>query len=152
MNTDGKDLKILQSEYKEMSSLDVSENVEFKGGYSYLAWANCWHEVKQRFPDAYYVNTKNEDGLPYITDGENVWVEVTVISPSFGEQTHCYPVLDNRNQAIKLPAINAGVINTAQRRALVKCCAELFGIGLSLYVDGDGTGMDTNFEPEPASE
>lgn len=140
-----------------LSSLDLSEVTEKRDKLTYLSWANCLSILKKVYPDATYRVIQNENGLPYFTDpstGIMVLTEVTVN----GITTQCFlPVMDYRNQAMRLAPYKYQVwdksknayidktvdaatmfdINKTIWRCLVKNVATATGIGLYLYQGED---------------
>ena len=152
--TDNERRKIM---FDYLSSLDLSEVTEKREKLTYLSWANCLSILKKVYPDATYRVIQNENGLPYFTDpstGIMVLTEVTVN----GITTQCFlPVMDYRNQAMRLAPYKYQVwdksknayidknvdaatmfdINKTIWRCLVKNVATATGIGLYLYQGED---------------
>lgn len=143
--------------FDHLSSLDLSEMTEKRDKLSYLSWANCFSILKKVYPDAAYRVIQNESGQPYFSDpatGIMVLTEVTID----GIATQCFlPVMDCRNQAMKLTpykyqiweksknayiekVVDAATmfdINKTIWRCLVKNVAIATGIGLYLYQGED---------------
>lgn len=152
--TDNERRKIM---FDYLSSLDLSEMVEKREKLSYLSWANALSILRQVYPDAEFRVIRNENGLPYFTDPETgimVFTEVTID----GLPTQCFlPVMDYKNQAMKLTPYTYQVwdrnkssyidktvdaatmfdINKTIWRCLVKNVALATGIGLYLYQGED---------------
>ena len=152
--TDNERRKIM---FDYLSSLDLTEMVEKRDKLSYLSWANCFSILKQAYPDVTFHVIRNEDGLPYFTDpatGIMVFTEVTID----GISTQCFlPVMDYKNQAMKLAPYTYQVwdkskacyidknvdaasmfdINKSIWRCLVKNVGIATGIGLYLYQGED---------------
>jgi len=118
--------------FKMLSAIDVSENLEKKGQFTYLSWPFAVRKLRETCPTATWV-IKKHNGIPYIKTecGYFVEVEVTVNNISLSQ---IHPVLDNRNKTIENPT--AFQINTSIQRCLVKAIA-LHGLGLSVYAGED---------------
>ena len=89
--------------FTDLKDIDVSEMIETKNNLSYLSWANAWAIAKEKYPDASYSITSNDEtgmqvfGEPEI--GYFTQVEVTINNVS---HTMTLPVMDNKNYPIKL--------------------------------------------------
>lgn len=137
----------MASIFETLNPVDVSAYIERKNGLNYLSWANCWRELKKRYPGASYTVIHNPEGLNYHTDGKTCWVEVTVRIED-EEQTESLAVMDFRNAAIPLDKVTSVDVNKAIKRCLAKCIG-LFGLGISLYA-GEDLPEDTAPAPAPA--
>jgi len=128
-------------EFKEiwetLSKIDVNENAEKKGKFTYLSWSWAWAELMKVYPEATYDFLRdniNADG------SMEVRVEITI-----GEHSRFMwlPVMDYSNKAMTKP--DGMAINKARMRCLVKCIA-MFGLGLYIYA---GEDLPEEGEPEP---
>ena len=129
--------------FEVLSSIDVTNYLETKhGGLSYLKWAAAWGIVKQHYPKASYEVHKDEEGNAFFASPYGATVAVTV-SIEDQQLTEVLPVLDHRNKAIPLDKLNVFDINSAYKRCLVKCLA-MHGLGLQVFVNGQGHGLDLN--------
>lgn len=135
--------------FNELIKVDVSKHIEKKNGLSYLSWAWAWQYVKEKYPDANYVDVKF-DGKPFLYDetlGYLVCTEVTIKGETIPMSL---PVMDNKNKAMKsapykyntrsgeqsVEAATMFDINNARMRCLVKNLA-MFGLGLYIYAGED---------------
>lgn len=117
--------------FKRLNAVDISEQLRVKNKFNYLPWSAAWGMVMQEFPDAVYSVVKSDTGWIYHTDGNTCWVETSVtINGTTRNET--LPVLDHRNQPIKLENITSFNAGNSIKRCLVKNLA-LFGLGLSLW-------------------
>ena len=123
------------SVYETLSKVDVSEHIEKKNGLSYVSWAWAWHEVKKRFPAAYYTIYENADGLFYHHDGHTAWVKTGVTIDGL-EHIEYLPVMDYKNKSIPVDALTSFDVNKTIQRSLTKACAR-HGLGLSVYASED---------------
>lgn len=144
--------------FKELSKIDLSNQIKQKLGLNYLSWANAWKILKEHFPNAFYTIYKHktttneqvvtndngitttvvrsyEDEIPYFTDGKTCWVEVGVTIESF-EEVEIFPIMDNRNNAVRVESVTLTAVNKAIQRAFVKACAR-HGLGLYIYAGED---------------
>lgn len=125
--------------FTELQNIDVSDNVESKGKFSYLSWAYAIAELSKRHPEAAWevkrfpMREGSNFMVPYLrTDcGNFVEVEVTVNSVTRGQ---IHPILNHQNKPVAEP--NSFEINTSIQRALVKAIA-LHGLGLYIYAGED---------------
>lgn len=121
--------------FNELNSINVSDKIEKKGGLSYLSWAWAWGELKKRCPEASYTVYENADGLFYHHDGRTAWVKVGVTVNGL-EHIEYLPVMDMRNQSIKIENITSTAVNKSIQRALTKAIAR-HGLGLYIYAGED---------------
>lgn len=136
-----------------LSSVDVSQHIEKKGGLSYLSWMWAWTYLMTHFPNAtfrwahdtdheYSPNTYYE-GVKFFHDGTcEVSVEIQI--GRHVRRAMWLPVMDNRNNAIKNP--NARQISDTKMRCLVKCIA-LLGLGSYIFA-GEDLPMDPKADAE----
>ncbi len=132
------------SEFKELSSIDVSAHIEKKGKFSYLSWVWAWAEVQKRYSATRKIY-KNADNWNYHTDGRTCWVEVGV---TIGEIEHIdmLPVMDFKNQSVSVDKVTSTEVNKAIQRATVKAIA-LHGLGLNIYAGEDLPVTNPNDDP-----
>lgn len=121
--------------YETLSKVDVSSHIEKKNGLSYVSWAWAWHEIKKRYPAAYYTIYENADGWNYHTDGKTAWVKTGVTIDDL-EHIEYLPVMDYKNKSIKVEDITSFDVNKTIQRSLTKACAR-HGLGLSVYASED---------------
>lgn len=126
-----------QSNYfEELAKVDIKDKVEKKGNFDYLSWANAWAFVKLKYPNAQ--RTVYEDqatGLNFFTDGRTAYVKVGITINDL-EHIDYLPVMDFRNNSIRIEKITSMDINTAIQRSTAKAVA-MHGLGLSLWVGED---------------
>ena len=143
--------------FKALSALNLNDMCEKRGELTYLPWSDCMDVLRSAFPSATYRVIKNSEGLPYFTDpdtGIMVFTEVTID----GVTSECFlPVMDNKNQAMKLVPYTYNVWNSNKKcneernvaaatmfdinktiwRCLVKNIAIATGIGLYIFKGED---------------
>lgn len=149
----------VKNTFEELSSINLNTKVKEKIGLKYLGWAYAWEELKKYDPEADWTiytrkvqttetivskinenDTKTvqhtyEDELPYFSDGHTCFVKVGVTVRG-KEYTELLPVMDNKNNAVRLEAVTTVYINKALQRAFVKAAAR-HGLGLYLYAGED---------------
>ncbi len=124
--------KTEKSVFDTLYGIDISGSVKEKNKFKYLPWSTAWAIVKKEFPNASYRIVRDEStNNIYHTDGRTCWVEteVTINNESIGEML---PVLDFKNQPIKLGEVTSFSAGKSIKRCLVKNLA-LFGLGLTLW-------------------
>ena len=132
--------------YKTLSTINVRDKVEKKGGLDYLSWANAWHMLKQNYPDAQRIIYEHDHtGFNFFTDGKTAWVKVGIVVNDI-EHIDMLPVMDFRNNAISVDKITSTDVNKTIQRATTKAIA-MHGLGLSLW-----TGEDVPPEEAPAKK
>ena len=149
--------------FEELLRLDVNSKTEKKKSgntqLTYLSWAFAWGEFVKVYPTATYEILKNNEGLPYFSDGSGAmsYTKVTV-----DDLTHemWLPVMNGANKAMKsvpytyeviewvnkqktgnmiskeVEAFTMFDINKTVMRCLVKNLA-MFGLGLYIYAGED---------------
>lgn len=133
--------------FQKLYDVDVKDKVKKKNGLNYVSWAAAWAEVKKIYPDATYHIYEREtpEGLVinYFTDGKTCWVKTGVTINSI-EHIEELPVMDFKNQSIKLENITSSDVNKAIQRSLTKACAR-HGLGLYIY---EGEDLPENAKKE----
>lgn len=129
--------------FARLNSIDVGDKIEQKGRLNYLSWAYAWGEVKKVHPDATYTVYETPDGKIYHTDGKTCWVK-TGVTVNGIEHIEYLPILDGRNQSIKLEHVTSYDVNKAIQRSITKACAR-HGLGLYIYA---GEDLPEGEEPE----
>lgn len=129
-------MKAEHNYFNELAQINVNENTDKKGKFTYLSWAFAWAEVKKKHPDASYeIERFGEDKLPYIENelGYMVFTKVTI-----NDITHemWLPVMDFRNKAILKGKATMMEINKTIMRCLVKNIG-MHGLGLYIYAGED---------------
>lgn len=123
-----------------LNAINVNGKTEQKGNLTYLSWAWAWGEVKKRFPDATYKIYENAEGWNYHTDGKTCWVKTGVTVCGI-ENIEYLPVMDNRNNSIKLEQVTSFDVNKAIQRSLTKAIGR-HGLGLYIYAGEDLPEVD----------
>jgi hypothetical protein len=126
--------------WKTLSAINVNENTEKRGRFTYLSWAWALTTMKDNFPEFRFIFSDDE----HHTDGT-----VTVHCTGFiGEiYQECWlPVMNHKNEAITNP--DARKISDNKMRCLAKCIA-LFGLGLYIYAGEDLPDAGEPAKPEP---
>ena len=131
------------SVWTKLSSINVNENTEKKGMFTYLSWAWAWGIVKENYPAATY---EIHDNTFYPDDSVETRVSVTI-----EDQTHTMwlPVMDNKNKPIHGP--HARDISDARMRCFVKAIA-MHGLGHYIYAGEDIPQTDAEPHIEPVQE
>ena len=113
--------------YLELRKINVNENTEKKGRFTYLSWAWAVDQLLQLDPLATW---KYDQPMSF---GDTLMVFCTVTA--FGKNmTAQLPVMNNQNKAMPNP--DAFAVNTAMQRCLAKAIA-LHGLGLYIYAGED---------------
>ena len=125
--------------FKTLYDVNVKKKVKKKNNLNYLSWSAAWAEVKKIYPDATYHIYEREtpEGLVinYFTDGKTCWVKTGVTINGI-EHIEDLPVMDFKNQSIKLENVTSSDVNKAIQRSLTKACAR-HGLGLYIYEGED---------------
>ena len=125
-----------KSTFKELTSINVKGKVEQKGKFSYLSWAYAWAMVKDKYPDSNRTVYEHEaTGLNYFSDGATAYVKVGIVVNDL-EHIDYLPIMDYRNNSIRVEKITSMDVNTAIQRSTAKAVA-MHGLGLSLWVGED---------------
>ena len=143
--------------FEALSSLNLNDMCEKRNDLTYLPWSDCMDVLRSVFPSATYRVIKNSDGLPYFADpntGIMCFTEVTID----GITSECFlPVMDYKNQAMKLTPYTYQAWNSFKKcneeksvaaatmfdinktiwRCLVKNIAIATGIGLYIFKGED---------------
>lgn len=130
--------------FATLNSINVSDHIEKKGGFSYLSWPYAVAQLRLADPTATW-EVRRFEGLPYLATETGVFVEVSVTVQGI-TLNQIHPVLDGKNRPILAPT--AFDINSSIQRCLVKAIA-LHGLGLYVYA-GEDLPMDGS-EPENRS-
>jgi hypothetical protein len=126
------------SNFKKLSAINIKDLIAKKGKHSYLSWASAWSLIKEEFPTTQRLVYENEHtGLNYFTDGTSAYVKVG-ISVDGLEHIDYLPIMDYRNQSIKIDKVTSMDVNTAIQRSTAKAIA-MHGLGLSLWIGEDLT-------------
>ena len=70
----------MKNTFTELASISVKDKIERKGNFDYLSWANAWHMLKTKYPNAQrivYESVQTE--LNYFSDGSTAYVKVGII-------------------------------------------------------------------------
>lgn len=134
--------------YKELSAVDVNDNIKEKNGMKYLSWMWAWSELKKRYPLSYSTIHETEDGMLVWKDpvGCHVKTSVTIV---WEEKDDCgktvlldhtvteyLPIMDFKNKAVLYDNVDSTMVNKTIQRSLTKCIARL-GIGGYIYMNED---------------
>lgn len=158
--------------FEALSALNLNEFVEKRNDLTYLPWSNAFDVLRSVYPSATYKVIRNSNGLPYFADpntGIIVFTEVTID----GITSECFlPVMDFKNQAMKLEPYTYQTWNSFKKcneeksvaaatmfdinktiwRCLVKNIAIATGIGLYIFKGEDvpeKSNDDTPAAPAP---
>ena len=126
------------SNFKKLSAINIKDLIAKKGKHSYLSWASAWSLIKEEFPTTQRLVYENEHtGLNYFTDGTSAYVKVGITIDGL-EHIDYLPIMDYRNQSIKIDKVASMDVNTAIQRSTAKAIA-MHGLGLSLWIGEDLT-------------
>jgi|TARA_R110000744_G_scaffold378442_2_gene494607 hypothetical protein len=126
------------SNFKKLSAINIKDLIAKKGKHSYLSWASAWSLIKEEFPTTQRLVYENEHtGLNYFTDGTSAYVKVGITIDGL-EHIDYLPIMDFRNQSIKIDKVTSMDVNTAIQRSTAKAIA-MHGLGLSLWIGEDLT-------------
>lgn len=133
---DQETIKTLAEKFDEAYGIRFSDDeidVKDAGSYklSYLNWATAWRTMKKVYPDANYRLIENAEGNP-LWNINGYGMLKCAVSTMGVEHIETFPIMDNRNNAVKVEAIDARDINDSMQRGLTKACAR-FGVGLYIY-------------------
>jgi len=136
------------SVYKKLSSLDVKSKVERKGSQDYLSWSNAWAMLKNEFDTANRIIYEDpHTGLNFFTDGKTAYVKVGVVVEGI-EHIDYLPVMDFRNNSIKVDDVTSFDVNKTIQRATAKAIA-MHGLGLTLWSGEDVPELTATKAAEP---
>lgn len=122
--------------FETLSSVDVSNNTQMKGQFSYLSWSNAVRELLKKFPTATWEFGEWSD-MPYLKTEVGYFVTCTVTVDNIPRK-QLMPILDFKNKAVLIGKLTSDQVNKAQMRALAKAIA-LHGLGLDLWAGEDLT-------------
>jgi len=135
----------------DLLKINVNDHTERKGGLTYLSWAWAWAEVLKVDPKATWIVHQygtQESPMPCIWIGETALVHTSVTIN--GITRDCLlPVMDNRNNAVKLP--DARKVSDAIMRCMTKAIA-MHGLGLYIYAGEDLPEADEPEKPRATKE
>ena len=134
--------------FEELAKVNIKDKVEKKGNFDYLSWANAWAFVKLRYPNAQRnVYEDQSSGLNFFTDGRTAYVKVGITINEI-EHIDYLPIMDFRNNSIRIEKITSMDVNTAIQRSTAKAVA-MHGLGLSLWVGEDVINATTKKIAQP---
>ena len=139
--------------FTKLNQINVNDKTEKKGNLTYLSWAWAWGEVKKLYPDATYTiyERDTETGpVNYFTDGNTAWVK-TGVTVNGIEHIEYLPVMDYKNQSIRLEGITSVNVNKTIQRSLTKAIAR-HGLGLYIYAGEDLPDVDAEKDAEKTEE
>ncbi|UTT55183.1 DUF1071 domain-containing protein [Staphylococcus equorum] len=128
-----------QTLFQQLNAINVSDHVEKKNNFNYLAWTHAHEQLKKIDPD-YKIKThefphpdvSNEQiFVPYLATPEGYFVQVSITVKGVTE-SEWLPVLDFKNKSLAKGQATTFDINKAHKRCFVKAAA-LHGLGLYIY-------------------
>ena len=115
--------------FEELAKVSIKDKVEKKGNFDYLSWANAWALIKLKYPNAQRnVYEDQATGLNFFTDGKTAYVKVGIVINDL-EHIDYLPIMDFRNNSIRVEKITSMDVNTAIQRSTAKAVA-MHGLGL----------------------
>jgi hypothetical protein len=131
-----------KSVFDVLSSVDISKKIETKGNVKYMSWSYAWEILKMNYPTAKRIIYENPDtNLNYFTDGNTAYVKVGVDVEGM-ENIDYLPIMDFRNQSIRLDKLTSMDVNKAIQRSTAKAIA-MHGLGLQLWTGEDMPELTT---------
>jgi len=125
-------MKTSESVWKTLSAINVNDNTEQKGEYTYLSWTWAWATLMEHYPESTYEFLPNE------------------IHPDNSVTTYCTVTVEGRSHTMWLAVMNFGMkanktpsctdIANTKMRCLTKCLA-MFGLGHYIYA-GESLPVD----------
>lgn len=125
-------MKTAESVWKTLSEINVNDNTEKKGEYTYLSWTWAWATLMKHYPESTYEFLPNE------------------IHPDNSVTTYCTVTVEGRSHTMWLAVMNYGMkanktpsctdIANTKMRCLTKCLA-MFGLGHYIYA-GESLPVD----------
>jgi hypothetical protein len=116
------------STWEQLFSVNVNENTNQKGKFTYLSWTFAWSELMKVCPTATYTI----DEVEYHQDN-SASVHTTITIDGLTHQMFL-AVMDFKNKSVPNP--DSMAINNARMRCLVKNIA-MFGLGRYIYAGED---------------
>ena len=125
-------MKTSESVWKTLSAINVNDNTEQKGEYTYLSWTWAWATLMEHYPESTYEFLPNE------------------IHPDNSVTTYCTVTVEGRSHTMWLAVMNYNMnanktpsctdIANTKMRCLTKCLA-MFGLGHYIYA-GESLPVD----------
>jgi hypothetical protein len=128
--------------FGKLNQINVNEDTEKKGRFTYLSWSHAWKWVQKNSENASFELLED---IVYPDGTREVRCSVTIDGAT---HTMWLAVTDNNNRAIKNP--DARAVGDSRMRCLVKAIA-LHGLGLYVYA-GEGVPDAPGDEPAPKKE
>jgi len=125
--------------FKNLSEINVNENTEKKGKFTYLSWSHAWRYVQKNSDSASF---ELHDDIVYPDNTREVRCSVTIDGVT---HTMWLAVTDHNNRAIKNP--DARAVGDSRMRCLVKAIA-LHGLGLYIYAKEGVPEREPDPEPQ----
>ena len=112
------------------------DDVDFKQvGYgkdlAYLSWAVAWRKMKEIYPDANYRLVETVEGSP-LWNINGYGMLKCAVSACGVEHIETFPIMDNKNNSVKIESVNGRDVNDSMQRGLTKAIAR-FGVGLYIF-------------------
>ena len=112
------------------------DDVDFKQvGYgkdlAYLSWAVAWRKMKEFYPDANYRLVETVEGSP-LWNVNGYGMLKCAVSACGVEHVETFPIMDNKNNSVKIENVNGRDVNDSMQRGLTKAIAR-FGVGLYIF-------------------
>lgn len=112
------------------------DDVDFKQvGYgkdlAYLSWAVAWRKMKEIYPDANYRLVETVEGSP-LWNVNGYGMLKCAVSACGVEHVETFPIMDNKNNSVKIENVNGRDVNDSMQRGLTKAIAR-FGVGLYIF-------------------
>lgn len=129
-------MELLAKKFKEAYDWRADkEDIDWKDtgrkSLAYLNWAVAWRKMKEIYPDANYRLVETAEGLP-LWNVNGYGMLKCAISTLGVEYVETFPIMDNRNEAVKIESVDARDVNDSMQRGLTKAIAR-FGVGLYIY-------------------
>ena len=111
-------------------------DIDFKQtGYgkdlAYLSWAVAWRKMKEIYPDANYRLVETVEGSP-LWNVNGYGMLKCAVSACGVEHVETFPVMDNKNNSVKIENVDGRDVNDSMQRGLTKAITR-FGVGLYIF-------------------
>lgn len=131
------------------SDIDFKQ-MGFGKDLAYLSWAVAWRKMKEIYPDANYRLVETVEGSP-LWNVNGYGMLKCAVSACGIEHIETFPVMDNKNNAVKIENINGRDVNDSMQRGLTKAIAR-FGVGLYIFegkLEAPSKPVEAKSQPKP---
>ena len=130
----------------DRSDIDFKQ-VGYGKDLAYLSWAVAWRKMKEFYPDANYRLVETVDGSP-LWNVNGYGMLKCAVSACGVEHVETFPIMDNKNNSVKIENVDGRDVNDSMQRGLTKAIAR-FGVGLYIF---EGKVEDPKKAPSKPAE